>query len=58
MNQELQIGKYEFYPYEFSLDDKLDELLKERELLSLSQKERDKRLKEIDRKLVEANRLK
>ncbi len=44
MNQELQLGKYEFIPYEF--DDEYEKLLKELEVLSLNDQERGKRRKE------------
>ncbi len=50
MNQELQIGKYEFIPYKF--DDEYEKLLKELELLSLNDKERGERRRKIIEKLA------
>ncbi len=52
MIQQLQLGKYEFFPYQFGRDDEYEKLLKELELLSLSEIERDKRRKELVRKLA------
>lgn len=54
MNQELQLGKYEFIPYKF--DDEYEKLLKELELLSLNDKEREKRRKEILKRLANFKR--
>jgi len=54
MNQELQLGKYEFIPYEF--DDEYEKLLKELELMSLNDKEREKRRKEILKRLANFKR--
>jgi hypothetical protein len=56
MNQELQLGKYEFYPYQFEIDGEYEKLLKELELLTLSEKEREKRRKELVRKLTHFKR--
>jgi hypothetical protein len=50
MNQEIQVGKYEFYPNEFS--DEREKLLIELELLSLSEKERETKLRIIRKKLA------
>ena len=55
MNQELQLGKYEFFPYKFEVDDEYAELLKDLELLSLNDKEREKRRKIILRRLKNFN---
>jgi len=54
MNQELPLGKYEFIPYKF--DDEYEKLLKELELLSLNDKEREKRRKEILKRLANFKR--
>jgi hypothetical protein len=54
MNQELQLGRYEFIPYKF--DDEYEKLLKELELLSLNDKEREKRRKQILKKLANFKR--
>lgn len=54
MSQELQIGKYEFIPYKF--DDEYEKLLKELKLLTLNDKEREKRRKEILKKLAKFRR--
>ena len=54
MSQELQLGKHEFIPYKF--DDEYEKLLKELELLSLNDKEREKRRKEILKKLANFKR--
>jgi len=54
MSQELQLGKYEFIPYKF--DDEYEKLLKELELLSLNDKEREKRRKEILKRLANFKR--
>jgi hypothetical protein len=54
MNQELQLGKYEFIPHKF--DDEYEKLLKELELLSLNDKEREKRRKEILKRLASLKR--
>jgi hypothetical protein len=56
MNQELQLGKYEFFPYKLELDGEYEKLLKELELLSLSEKERDKRRNEVVKKLKNVRR--
>lgn len=50
MNKEMQIGKYEFYPYEFN--DERGKLLIELELLSLSERKRETKLKSIRKKLA------
>jgi hypothetical protein len=50
MNQEIQVGKYEFYPNEFS--DEREKLLIELELLSLNDEQREKRRMEILRNLA------
>ncbi len=54
MSQELHIGKYEFIPYKF--DDEYEKLLKELELLSLNDEEREKRCKEILKKMAKFRR--
>lgn len=54
MSQELQLGKHEFIRYEF--DDEYEKLLKELELLSLNDKEREKRRKEILKRLANFKR--
>ncbi|MDQ3129292.1 MAG: hypothetical protein M3Q99_00845 [Acidobacteriota bacterium] len=54
MSQELQLGKYEFITYKF--DDEYEKLLKELELLSLNDKEREKRRKEILKRLANFKR--
>ena len=51
---ELQLGKHEFISYEF--DDEYEKLLRELELLSLNDQEREKRRKEIRRKLAKIRR--
>ncbi len=56
MNKELQIGKYEFFPYEFN--DEREKLLRELELLTLSEVEREKKLKTILKKLAKIRDLK
>lgn len=54
MNQELQLGKHEFIPYKF--EDEYENLLKELKLLSLNDKEREKRRKEILKRLASLRR--
>lgn len=54
MSQDLQLGKHEFIPYKF--DDEYEKLLKELELLSLNDKEREKRRKEILKRLANFRR--
>jgi hypothetical protein len=56
MNQGLQLGKYEFFPYQFEFDGEYEKLLKELELLSLNDKEREKRRKIILRRLKNLSR--
>jgi hypothetical protein len=51
---ELQLGKYEFYPNEFN--DEREKLLIELELLSLNDKQREKRRMEILKKLANLKR--
>jgi hypothetical protein len=53
---ELQLGKYEFYPYQFELDGEYEKLLKELELLSLNDKEREKRRNQVRRRLANFKR--
>jgi hypothetical protein len=50
MNEELQIGKYQFYPYEFI--DERETLLKELELLLLGKEQREIKIRDIRRKLA------